>query len=198
MTFNDFFFRLFGFRNAAHTCSNLRRSDKFVKAYKRWVNDKIYLNWTGPFFKAYHFQKCKVASPTFRVQLIDQASLQGALLFYDTSIGAQNFIFLFELMKERMQELGYKLHSSDTRQVRHERYKESIERHVLTPPATDIPGTDLCNQMYGNVHIDFISVNKCPGYIRLVANTYTDSYFSSPLPFMDLLRNVLQPDENQS
>jgi hypothetical protein len=198
MTFNDFFCRLFGFGNAAHTCSNLRRSNKFMIAYRKWVNTQVYLNWTGPFFKAYHFHKCNIASPNFRVQLIDETSLQGVLLFYDTSIGAQNFAFMFELIKERMLQLGYNLHSSNTRQVRHERYKESIERHVLTPPAADIPGSDLCNQLYGNVHVDFVSVNKCPGYIRLAANTYTDSYFSSPLPFMDLLRNVLQPDEIQN
>ena len=196
MTFNDFFYRLFGFGKAAHTCCDLRRSDKFIAAYKKWVNDKVYLNWTGPFFKAYHFQKCKINTSAYRVQLINETSLQGALMFYDTSIGVQNFVFLFELIKDRMLQLGYNVHSSDTRQVKHERYKESIERHVLTPPAADLPGTDICNQLYGNVHIDFVSVNKCPGYIRLVANTYTDSYFSTPLPFMDLLKNVLQPDEN--
>ncbi|GAB3196376.1 hypothetical protein ABID22_002941 [Pontibacter aydingkolensis] len=198
MPFNDFLTRLFGFGNTAHSCSTIRRSGKQLSAYKQWVAAKVYLNWTGPFFKAYHYKKCNISSSPFRVQIINESNLQGAILFYDPVIGAQNFTFLFDLLNERVQQLGYKLHSADTRQICHKRYQEQIERYVLTPPAANVPGTDLCNQLYGNIHIDSVVINKLPGYIRFVANTYTDPYFSKPLPFMELLKSVLQPNEEKS
>ena len=198
MPFNDFFQRLFGFGDAAHTCSSIHRSTRYLLAYKRWVAAKVYLSWTIPFFNAYHYQKCRISATPFRVQLIEETNLKGAIFFYDPAIGAQNFMFLFELLKDRVLQSGYQLHSSDTRVIRHKRYTEQIERYVLTPPASDVPGTDLCNQLYGNIHIDNVMVNKAPGYIRFVANTYTDPYFSKPLPYMELLKNILQPNEQSS
>lgn len=196
MPFNEFFHRLFSFGKASHSCCNLHRSESFWSAYKKWVASNAYLGLTKLFFDAYHYQKCRLKPSPFRVQLIEESNVQGAILFYDPNINTQDFSFLFELIKERVQQIGYKQHSSDVRKVSHVRYKEQIERHVLIPPASDVPGTDLCNQLYGIIHIDSVFVNKLPGYIRFVANTYTDAYFSKPLPFMELLKAVLQPEED--
>lgn len=96
-----------------------------------------------------------------------------------------------------MQAQSYTLHSCDKLEVKHERYTEQVEKHLLTPPASDLPGTSLCNQLYGNVLLDYIKVNKRPGYIRFAVNAYNDSYFSKPLPFDELLEKVLQPGEEQ-
>ncbi|MEJ8802023.1 hypothetical protein [Pontibacter sp. H249] len=198
MPFNDFFLRLFGFGKAVHACSKIKRSEKYLAAYKNWVKAKVYLNWTGPFFRAYHFQKCSIRSHTLRVQLIEETNIKGGIFFYDPSIGPKNFQFLFDYLKECVQQVGYKLHSTNKQQIRHKLYKEQIERYILTPPATDIPDTNLCNQLYGNIQLDLVLVNKLPGYIRIVANTYTDPYFSKPLPFTELLEKTLQPNENNS
>lgn len=198
MPFNDFFHRLFGFGKAVFTCNSLHRSPKYLNAYNKWVAEQAYLKWTGSFFKAYHYQKGRINTSELRVQLVEESNLQGVLLFYDPGIGTQNFSFLHELLKQRIVALGYRLHSSDTRQICHKRYKEQVQRYALMPPASDVPGSDLCNQLYGTIHLDYVTVNKLPGYIRFVANTYTDPYFSKPLPFMELLEHVLQPKENHS
>ncbi|GHA60599.1 hypothetical protein [Pontibacter akesuensis] len=194
MPFNDFFQRLLGLTGKAPTCSQLSRSGKYAADYAVWVEAQEYLQWTGPLFKAYHYQKASLPAPQ-RVQLIQQENLRGAVFFYDPSIGADNFSFLFDLLKDRVLQCGYTLHSCDKLEVRHERYTEQVEKHLLTPPASDIPGTSVCNQLYGNVLIDYIKVNKHPGYIRFVANSYNDAYFSTPLPFEELLEKVLQPWE---
>ena len=195
MPFNDIFYRLFGFGKASMTCHNLRRSEHYLTDFAKWVSGKVYLNWTHPFFKAYHYQKTDISDATFRVQLINESNIQGAVFFYNPAIGPQNFSFLFELIRKRIEELGYCLHSSDSRKVCHKRYKEQLERYVLTPPPALDPDTELCNQLYGNIHIDCVYVNKLPGYIRFVANSYTDPYFSKPLPFSELLEQVLRPQE---
>ncbi|MCX2741808.1 hypothetical protein [Pontibacter anaerobius] len=194
MPFNDFFKRMLGFRKKLPTCSALKRSPKFLAAYQRWVSKQVYLNWTGPFFRAYHYQKAGMPC-NYRVQLLQEEHFKGAVFFYDPSIGPENFSFFFELLKERVLQQGYTLHSGNKLQVRHERYTEQIEKLLLTPPASDVPGSSLCNQLFGNVILDYIKVNKHPGFIRFAANTYHDAHFSKPLPFEELLENTLQPEE---
>ncbi|WP_345160070.1 hypothetical protein [Pontibacter saemangeumensis] len=175
----------------------LKRSGRYEADYQAWLHDRVYLHWTGPFFKSYHYTKANLTGP-LRVQLVQDAHVRGAVFFYDPSIGDSNFSFFFDLLKDRVQALGYTLHSCDKLKVRHERYTEEVEKHVLTPPASDLPGTSLCNQLYGNVLLDYIKVNSRPGYIRFIANAYNDAYFSKPLPFDELLDKVLQPHEENT
>ncbi|OKL41678.1 hypothetical protein A3841_11650 [Pontibacter flavimaris] len=176
------------------TCSVTKRSAKFMDAYHTWLSNQTYLNWTEPFFTAYHYKKADLPA-RYRVQVIAEEHLRGAIFFYDPSIGAENFGFFLELLKDRVQQQGYTLHSGNKLQVRHERYTEEIEKLVLTPPASDLPGTSLCNQLYGNVLLDYIKVNNRPGFIRFAVNSYQDAFFSKPLPFEELLEKTLQPHE---
>ncbi|WP_242928314.1 hypothetical protein [Pontibacter vulgaris] len=178
------------------TCCQLKRSDKYKSGFREWQQAQVYLNWTHHFFKSYHYVKASLTHQ-YRVQIISEESHRGAILFYDPKIGADNFSFLFDLLKERVQQQSYRLHSADQHLVRHKRYTELSERYLLTPPASDVPGTALCNQLYGNVQLDYIKVNNHPGYIRFTTNPYTDSYFSKPLPFDHLLEKVLQPQEQR-
>lgn len=194
MPLNEFFRRLLGHENGIATCTMLKRSGRYEADYQAWLHNRVYLHWTGPFFKSYHYTKANITGP-LRVQLVQDAHVRGAVFFYDPSIGDSNFSFFFDLLKDRVKSLGYTLHSCDTLKVRHERYTEEVEKHVLTPPASDLPGTSLCNQLYGNVLLDYIKVNSRPGYIRFIANAYNDAYFSKPLPFDELLDKVLQPHE---
>lgn len=194
MPLNEIFKRLLGRHRGETTCTRLERSQKHMAAYTTWVKEQVYLNWTGPFFKAYHYKKTDLPSQ-FRVQLMQDAYTRGVIFFYDPGIGAGNFTYFFDLLKDRVLEQGYTLHSCDKLEVRHERYTEQVEKHVLTPPASDITGTSLCNQLYGNILLDYIKVNGQPGYIRFVTNVYNDPYFSKPLPFDELLEKILQPQE---
>ncbi|WP_162054767.1 hypothetical protein [Pontibacter pamirensis] len=196
MSFNEIFKRLLGHNTGETTCTRLERSGKHVAAYTTWVKEQVYLNWTGPFFKAYHYRKADLPSQ-LRVQITQDEYVRGIIFFYDPSIGANNFTYFFDLLKDRVQAQGYTLHSCDKLEVRHERYTEMVEKHVLTPPAADVSGTSLCNQLYGNILLDYIKVNSQPGYIRFVTNVYNDPYFSKPLPFDELLEKVLQPHEVQ-
>lgn len=196
MPFNEFFKLLLGQKNTGPTCTRLERSAKHLAAYTKWVKEQVYLDWTVPFFKAYHYKKANLPSQ-YRVQITHDEHLRGAVFFYDPGMGPQNFTFFFDLLKDRVLQLGYTLHSCDKLEVRHERYLEQVEKHVLTPPASDLEGTSLCNQLYGNILLDSIKVNNQPGYIRLLTNVYNDSYFSKPLPIDELLEKVLQPHEEK-
>jgi hypothetical protein len=168
---------------------NLERKPKEENAYHLWAEEKTYLNWAPCIFKSYHFQKCKL-KPPFRLQVLQGAHKNGVVLFFDPAIGSENFTLLFEFIKRQCLQTGYTHHLTDQRVIRHERYTETIETHHLKPPATDLPGTCLCNQLYGNIMIDLVSINRQPGFIRFYVNTYCDDLFSKPLSFDELMDRV--------
>ncbi|MBF9254685.1 hypothetical protein I2I11_15375 [Pontibacter sp. 172403-2] len=120
---------------------------------------------------------------------------KGFIFFHDPAISSENFSFLFDFLKDRVLAQGYCLHSMDELEKRHARYTEQVNKYILLPPAAELPGSGLCNQLYGNITLDYIKINRNPGYIRLLADSYADPYFSRPLAFTDLLDKVLQPDE---
>jgi hypothetical protein len=170
----------------------LRRSAAEQRAYAQWVQDQVYLNWLGPYFKAYHY--CKAGLPSgcsgLRVQQVSGCGQQGALLFYDPSIGPDNFRHLFDLIRDRIIPLGYHLSTSDLRTRQHPRYTETIAKHFLKPNPTDCPQTGRCEQRFGTVAVDLVSLNGHPGLIRLVSNPIHDDLFCPAHSFDKLMDGV--------
>jgi len=168
----------------------LARTKAQQLAYARWVEQRVYLNWMGPFFKAYHFQKTNVRGRGLRVQLLCECGRQGAVFLYDPSIGPGNFRHLFDFIRDRVLALGYRLSTSDQRRLPHPAYTEIIEKHFLKPAPGDCPQTGRCNQRFGNVTVDLVSINNQPGFIRFVSNPYHDSIFAPAHTFDELLDAV--------
>ncbi|UOQ70738.1 hypothetical protein [Hymenobacter cellulosilyticus] len=191
----SFFKKIFSGRSAAGPTNwqPLTRTAAQLRAHEQWVAQQVYLNWMGPFFKAYHFQKTGVCAKQLRVQLIRDEARQGALFFYDPSIGPGNFRHLFDFIRDQVMRLGYNAAVSDKRFVKHERYAECIEKHFLKPQPNDCTATGRCNQRFGNVTVDLVSINGQPGFIRFFANPYQDTIFTPAAPFdalMDTLFNL--------
>ncbi|MCB2376863.1 hypothetical protein LGH70_04680 [Hymenobacter sp. BT635] len=168
----------------------LLRTPAQARAHQQWVDQQVYLNWMGPFFKAYHFQKTGVCAKQLRVQLLLEQGRQGAVFFYDPSIGPGNFRHLFDFIRDQVLLLGYNASVSDRRLVKHERYTESIEKHFLKPHPHDCTATGRCNQRFGNVTVDLVSINGQPGFIRFFANPYHDAIFTAAASFDELMEKA--------
>ncbi|UPL50794.1 hypothetical protein [Hymenobacter sublimis] len=144
----------------------------------------------GPYFKAYHYQKAGLPGGTFRVQLARDTKRPGAVFLYDPSIGPGNFRHLFDFIRDRILSLGYHLGASSHRTVRHEQYTESTQKHFLKPQPHDCTNTGRCNQRYGNIILDLVSINGQPGFLRLLSNPFTDSIFTPAHSFDELIDAV--------
>jgi hypothetical protein len=163
------------------------------RRHEQWLAEQVYLNWAGPYFKAYHFRKAGVTSSQgFRVQLLTDSGRQGALFFYDPSIGPGNFRHFFAFIRDRVLALGYNLSTSDQRTLQHPSYTETIHKHLLKPKPQDCSQTGRCNQRYGSITVDLVSINGQPGFIRFFANAYEDAIFTPPHSFDELMAAVLQ------
>ncbi|MBC6990086.1 hypothetical protein [Hymenobacter sp. BT491] len=168
----------------------LERTPAEQTAHSQWVHQRVYLNWMGPFFKAYHFRKAGVTDRGFRVQLADECGRYGALFFFDPSIGPGNFRHLFDFIRDRVLALGYNLSTSDRRVLHHPRYTETIEKHFLKPQPKDCTVTGRCNQRFGTVTVDLVSINGQPGFIRFFSNPYQDNIFTVAKSFDELMDAV--------
>jgi hypothetical protein len=187
-----FFRKIFSGRRVPEATSwqPLTRSSAQQRSHQQWVAQQLYLNWMGPFFKAYHFQKTGVCAKQLRVQLLRDEARQGALFFYDPSIGPGNFRHLFDFIRDQVLSLGYNVSVSDRRLVNHQRYAECIEKHFLKPRPNDCAATGRCNQRFGNVTVDLVSINGQPGFIRFFANPYQDTIFTPAASFDSLMESV--------
>lgn len=195
MSLNGFFKRLLGLFHYQPQCHILQRSERYQARYKAWLKGTAHIKLVKGFYKAYHYKKAGVQC-SYRVQLVQEQNRNGVILFYTPGIEPVTFTYLFDFLKDQALLQGYQLHSADSRKINHERYAQHTETYCLTPLPLNLPGSEICNQLYGNILIDYTRINNHPGYIRFITDSYTDQYFSKPLPFPDLLTNVLTLTEN--
>jgi len=157
-----------------------------------WVAERVYRNWLGPYYKAYHLRKGGAGGRRgYRVEMLREQNRQGALFFYDPSIGPGNFGHLFELIGERILALGYHRASHDHRQRRHQQLRELTHKQFFKPNPTShglAPGD--CDQRFGLLTLDLVRVNERPLFIRLTANPVHEPHFAPALSFEALLQTV--------
>ena len=163
-----------------------------AQRHARWVEQRVYLNWFGPYFKAYHLRKGGAAgSRGFQVQLVQEKGRQGALLLYDPSIGPGNFRHFFEHLGERLLALGYHRTCADKLSHRHEHLTETTLKQFFKPNPTDCPQTGYCNQRFGLVTIDLVDMDGQPIFIRLTSNAMLEPGFTQACSFDELLKALL-------
>ncbi|MEO9476534.1 MAG: hypothetical protein ABJG41_13410 [Cyclobacteriaceae bacterium] len=115
----------------------------------------------------------------------------GFAITYDSSLDKTHFKFLFDLMAEKVQELGYKISVSDLMVTGKKKYVESKEKYYLKNRISD---TTPIDQKYGNVIIELISIDDEPSFIRLMAQAYNDRLYKEPENFDDLAKYLLNTD----
>jgi hypothetical protein len=163
-----------------------------ARQHAAWVAEKVYLNWFGPYYKAYHLRKGGAGGRRgLRVELLQEEGRQGALLFYDASIGPGNFRHFYELLGERLLGLGYHRACHDQRQRRHEQHQELAFKQLFKPNPTDCATSGRCDQRYGLVTLDLVGVNGEPLFIRLSSNAVHEACFTAAKSFEDLLKALL-------
>ena len=159
--------------------------------HRAWVADRVYRNWLGPYYKAYHLRKGGAGGNRgFRVQLLRESGRQGGLFFYDPSIGPGNFRHLFEHLGERVQALGYHRASADQGTRQHRHHAETTLKQFFKPRPLDCPDSGRCDQRFGLLTLDLVSLNGQPMFIRVAANPVQEPGFTPAAPFAELMRAV--------
>lgn len=162
-----------------------------TRRHTSWLADEMYRNWLAPYFKAYHLQKGGAAGVRgLRVELLREPGRQGALLHYDASIQPGNFRHFFEYIGERIVALGYHRAATDGRRQAHAHHTEYALKQFFKPDPLDCPYSGQCNQRFGLVTLDLLTVNEQPLFIRLLTNPLEGSEFTAAASFDSLLQAV--------
>ena len=163
-----------------------------VQRHARWVEQGVYLNWLGPYFKAYHLHKGGAAGRRgLRVQLVRESGRQGAMFFFDPTIGPGNFRHFYEHLGERVLTLGYHRACADQRTQRHAHHTETTHKQLFKPNPTTCPDTGQCDQRFGLVTLDLVAVNGQPMFIRVTSNAVLEACFTPADSFDALLQALL-------
>lgn len=163
-----------------------------AQRHARWVEQRVFLNWLGPYFKAYHLHKGGAGGARgLRVQLLHESGRQGAMLLFDPSIGPGNFRHFYEHLGERLLGLGYHRACADQCTKRQGHHTGTTLKQLFKPSPTDCPETGRCNQRFGLVTIDLVAMNGQPMFIRLASNALLAPAFTPARTFDDLLKSLL-------
>lgn len=189
----DFIQNLFRSKTApAAAWHAVKLSPAQARRHARWVEQRVFLNWLGPYYKAYHLRKGGAAGARgLRVQQLQEKGRQGALFFFDDSIGPGNFRHFFEHLGERLVGLGYHRACADQCTKHHAQHRETTLKQFFKPNPTDCPETGQCNQRFGLVTIDLVVVDHQPMFIRLTSNPVLEPGFTPAGSYDELLQALL-------
>lgn len=190
--FDDVVGKLFGKQasKAAYIHEMLERSEKELEAYELWLAGTEKSDLLKEIERGYYLKKQGILSE-IDVHLLDSKYANGFAVSYNQAIGKENFRNIFDYLKDKVLENGYKLAQGDRRILDKENHEETIEKWYLKPISEDLE-SQLVNQRFGNVLIEKIDVDRKPSYIKFMANVYQDRQYTVAEPFQDLLDKVFE------
>ncbi len=166
----------------------LERSKNDKVSYKKWLEDNKHKE-LSQVYSLSHFLKKKLITCSANVHIFNSRSANAFSISCCKNIDAKSFQHYFDYLKNRVLDEGYLLEQSDREIIDRMHYVETIDRHYLKFPEVFTPG-EKCNQLYGNIVIEHITVDDRPSYIKLMASYQMDSKYTKPISF-DVLTQQL-------
>ncbi len=168
----------------------IKRSQRYGQNYFRWLNEGAFKGVLHMIEQAYE-KKRRNQPDLLNVHILETAYANGFAISYNANLfSEETFCFLFDLMKERVLPMGYRLSVSDRRIYDRATYVETIEKYYLKPHMPQAEG-GLFNQLFGNVLLELVLVNNKPSYIKVLVSLYSDRLYTEALPFQEFKAQVL-------
>lgn len=165
----------------------LVRSASYMQQFVEWKSSEQPMALIREVEKAYYYKKNQM-NGFYQVHLLQSAAANGFALSYHPQIGETNFRFLFDYWRDRMLHLGYRLRNTDRHTREMPAYIQTTEKHYLKPPSRlkDLP----INQLYGNVLLEHVQINRQPSYLKVQVNIYADHLYTEALSFDELAEHL--------
>ncbi|MEP4534638.1 MAG: hypothetical protein ABJ004_16220 [Cyclobacteriaceae bacterium] len=168
----------------------LKRNNSYMDGYTLWKESNIPDQMLQNIAESLQLKKDGILKKP-NVHQFSSDLNNGFAVTYDPSMDKSHFKFLFDLLAEKVQELGYKISVGDLMVTGKKTYVESKEKYYLKNRISD---TTPIDQKYGNVIIELISIDDEPSFIRLMAQAYSDRLYKEPENFDDLAKYLLNTD----
>ncbi|MEX0882171.1 MAG: hypothetical protein WDZ72_01735 [Cyclobacteriaceae bacterium] len=138
------------------------------------VLDKIYRN--------YHLKKAGVNNQP-EIHLLNTPYANGFAISFQNPLSEKIFSNLFFGFGQRMLDLGYKKVSLDRKMQDYHTQVKTTEKLYFKPPFHHEPITGKMDQLFGNVSIENVYLNKTPNYLKVLVTVYADHQYYDARPF---------------
>ena len=169
----------------------ITRTEEEKVDFEFWKNTLVasrLLDWLSDQYAVYQVAPNRVDEA---ISFLNTSSSKGfAIQFHHTQYSRRDVTFLFDWLKEKVQNLNYRLDISDTRTYKKGEWLETTNRHYLKP-RTDFTSKKKFNQGYGNITIEFVLRDDSIHHLKLIATRYSDRLYEEAADFKDLMRVIL-------
>lgn len=167
----------------------LKRKDAERSSYFEWQNSGTYKVLWERLHLAYK-ARLKNEMGLWEIHLLQMQAANGFALTYPNDLSPQQFQHLFDLLKDRVLTLNYKLANADRQIYDKAKYVETKEKYYLKPNIDFQNTEELFDQQYGNVLIEQILIDGKPSYLKLVASIYSDRLYTKALGFDVFMKEI--------
>jgi hypothetical protein len=157
--------------------------------YAQWLESELRQKQVREIKSAYTLRKHDISSP-LTILIYNTSYSNGFALTYNKFFSESEFRFIFDYFRDKVLDMGYKIANSDRKIREKPNYIETREKHYLKPPINYNEGIN--DQKYGNILIEHISIDDKPDYIKVMANVYSDRYYSKPESFEDFMEKLFE------
>ena len=172
----------------------MSRSDREIENYEAWKKTEECESLISDIERGYYLKKQGIAS-SIEVHLLESKYSNGFAVTFNQEFTVENFQHVFDYLKARGLEQGYKLAQADRRILDKDTYEETIEKWYLKPNGSDL-GTGIADQKFGNILIEKVAIDRKPNYIKLMANVYQDRLYTEARPFSELIELIFKTEQS--
>ncbi|HCX23873.1 MAG: hypothetical protein CMB80_28180 [Flammeovirgaceae bacterium] len=163
----------------------IKRSESFQEDYSRWVKSFKRVDLLKSVYSSYELKKQEVIGDP-DVHLLQSNISNGFAVSYNDRIGKDDFVFFFDWLSEKTNQLDYRRTNSDVTVTARNNQIETLARYYYKPKISAGTTEKLIDQQYGNILIEHISIDDRPTYIRYIVNNYRDRKYTEAEDFEKL------------
>ncbi|MEM9919359.1 MAG: hypothetical protein AAF990_14750 [Bacteroidota bacterium] len=171
----------------------IERSTEEKEDFLRWKESLVsrrMLNWLNEQYIQYLINPDNLDEA---IDFLKTPSAKGFVVhFGKTRYPRREVVHLFDFLKERVLQQGYRPYVSDTRTYNRPAWVETVQRHYLKPPSQlrQLP-KEKFDQKYGNITIQLTEQDGRIMYLKFNATSYKDHLFADAEDFKDLMTALL-------
>ncbi len=159
--------------------------------YQQWnlSNTKAqFLDWLHEQYHSY-INTCNCHN---KVCFLMIPSVNGFVIHFDENLWqAEDFVCLFDYLRNRLKSEGYWTHVSDIKALQQGERIETTQRHYLKPPRQfDLEYGEKIDQKFGNIMVilNFVGDKLCS--LKFSATHYNDRLYHPARSFEELMRCI--------
>lgn len=193
MSYFDYVYKkLFSTKSASAVLVNevIKRKESFLKRFDTWKASEVCEEYMNEIWQSYFWSK-KGVDKDPQVHVFESSRSNGFAISYQPNFNKNHFHYLFDYLADQVKKLDYKLVMSKLTMQEKGENIETREMHYLKPKNDFSSPRD---QKFGNVQIEYMSVNDEPTRIKLIANTYSDRAYNEPKDFEQLAKHLFSSE----